>query len=145
MLDIIEFMLNVELQSFDFTATHQGVQCIKAVCSLLFLFFILSQHVELIVATTRPGSTRIPHINIYAQMHTHTCHTVCTSLPSASSTSPLWSPVFASTWLVSGPTGRFQFLLMENTGGSMWTARFALSCWMVRLIMVISHFIIVLK
>lgn len=70
---------------------------------------------------------------IYSHFCTHTgTRTVYTSLPFASSTSPRWLPVFASTWLVSGQTGRFQFPPMENTGGSTWTAQLPLSCLMVR-------------
>ncbi|XP_044044080.1 cyclin-T2-like isoform X4 [Siniperca chuatsi] len=47
---------------------------------------------------------------------------VCTSPPSACSTGPQSSRVSASTWPVSGPTGRSPCLQMANTGGSTWTA-----------------------
>lgn len=73
------------------------------------------------------------HCTHTSLVHTLTHYTVYTSLPSASSTSPQWLPVCASTWHASGPTGRSQFPLMANTGGSTWTALSHSSCLMVRL------------
>lgn len=110
-------------------------------------FFLFSPHVGPIVTT--PGlhyltPTLIPSqiCQIFTPSYTHCTHSsfalththcaVYTSLPSASSTSPRWSPVCASTWRVSGPTGRSQFPLTGNTGGSTWTALSHSSCWTVR-------------
>lgn len=101
-----------------------------------------------------PESTRLHTYTItyvkYSLFLTHThhlCthHTVYTSLPSASNTSPRWSPVCASTWHVNGPTGRSQFPLTGNTGGSMWTTLSLSNCLMVRLNECSSLFVNILQ
>lgn len=118
-------------------------QWFKAVCSF-FCFFPPFLHMcnhwwwnprpDATDSNTRSLTHSLTHTHSYLSLtHTLIQHTASTSLHFASSTSPRWLPVFASTWLASGPTGRFQSPLMGNTGGSTWTIRSLLSYSMVRL------------
>lgn len=128
--------------------SNQSLQLIKPVCSLLCFFSFSFLHMwnqlwrtpGLAHACTLTFILSCTHCTHWSLTHILTHYAVYTSLPSASSTSRQWSPVFASTWHVSGPTGKSQFPLTENTGGSTWTTLSLSSCLMVRLNNVFSFF-----